>query len=77
VSDQEPAVPPTLQLIRGDAQPEELAALLAVLSARSADPAAGEGARRPARGRWGDPINAVRSVPAPGRGAWRASGLPH
>ena len=66
---------PTLRLIRGDAEPEELAALVAVLSARSGDAAAG--ARRPARGRWGDPADAVRRVSAPGRDAWRASGRPH
>ncbi|MFL6100994.1 MAG: acyl-CoA carboxylase subunit epsilon [Actinomycetales bacterium] len=68
-----------LRLVRGDALPEELAALVAVLSARAgasaaAGPAPGSG--RPPRGRWGDPRARVRPAHRPGPGAWRASGLP-
>jgi hypothetical protein len=81
VSDQPSATPggqptqPTLRLVRGDAGPEELAALLAVLSARGTGGAkAGPPRRR--RGGWGDPASAVHSTPHAGPSGWRASGLP-
>jgi Acyl-CoA carboxylase epsilon subunit len=71
-----PAGRPALRLVRGDAQPEELAALVAVLSARTGGPEGAASDRRPARGRWGDPADAVRRVLPPGPGAWQASGRP-
>ncbi len=62
-----------LMVIDGDATPEEVAAIVAVLSAlagRSATPAP---RRRPA---WSHPERQVRSLLPHGRGGWRASGLP-
>jgi hypothetical protein len=65
---------PPLRLVRGDATPEEVAALLAVLSA-----AAGGDDPAPAPrtvSRWASPERAVRRPLTPGPGAWRASGWP-
>ncbi|MFC8501831.1 acyl-CoA carboxylase epsilon subunit [Pedococcus sp. NPDC057267] len=63
-----------LRLVRGDATPEEVAALLAVLSAAAGadDPPP---APRPVS-RWASRERAVRRPLAPGQGAWRASGWP-
>jgi hypothetical protein len=72
----EPVPRPTLRLVRGDAQPEELAALVAVLSARATGSEGTGAARRPAGGRWSNPAALVRRPARPGPGAWRASGLP-
>jgi hypothetical protein len=65
---------PVLRVVRGDATPEEIAALLVVL-ARSA-PAAGGQPRR-AGSTWAERGALLRRLPAAGPGAWRASGLPH
>ncbi|MFI0367139.1 acyl-CoA carboxylase subunit epsilon [Actinomadura sp. 1N219] len=74
---------PFLQVVRGDAGPEEIAALVAVLTARAQAAAArnggaAEGAARPSR--WADRSRLVRDTfaaePRPrGPGAWRASAL--
>ncbi|MFB4313400.1 acyl-CoA carboxylase subunit epsilon [Actinomadura sp. 21ATH] len=72
---------PFLQIVRGDATPEEVAALVAVLTARARAAAAGGGRDEPAVSRWADRSRLVRD-PAGGaarpRGAraWRASALP-
>jgi hypothetical protein len=64
---------PPLRLVRGDATPEEVAALLAVLSAGSG----GEAAPAPRHtSQWASRERAVRRPLAPGRGAWRASAWP-
>lgn len=68
----EPA-PSPLRLVRGDATPEEIAALVAVLSAASA---AGDPAPPRPRSHWASRERAVRQPLAPGRGAWRASAFP-
>lgn len=61
---------PPLRLVRGDATPEEVAALLAVLSATSG----GDEAPAPRHtSQWSSPARAVRRPLTPGRGAWRAS----
>ncbi|MGP4024897.1 acyl-CoA carboxylase subunit epsilon [Actinomadura sp. 3N407] len=77
---------PFLQIVRGDPGPEEIAALVAVLTARARAAAAardgggaGAGGARPSR--WADRSRLVRSTFAGeqrprGAGAWRASGLP-
>ncbi|MEU8800341.1 acyl-CoA carboxylase subunit epsilon [Spirillospora sp. NPDC048819] len=73
---------PFLQIVRGDPGPEEIAALVAVLTARARAAAAardGGGAARPSR--WADRSRLVRGtfageLPPRGSGAWRASGLP-
>lgn len=63
---------PLLSVVRGEPSPEELAALVAVISARAA--AAGE-PDAPARPAWGAPV--LRGPLPHGPGAWRSSGLPH
>jgi hypothetical protein len=63
---------PVLRVVRGDATPEEIAALLVALVAVT--PAAG--APRQARSAWADRGALLRRPPAPGPGAWRASALP-
>ncbi|MFG2089301.1 acyl-CoA carboxylase subunit epsilon [Spirillospora sp. NPDC048824] len=74
---------PFLQIVRGDPGPEEIAALVAVLTARARAAAAARdgdgGAARPSR--WADRSRLVRSTFAGelrprGAGAWRAGGLP-
>ena len=61
---------PPLQLVRGDATHEEVAAVVAVLSAVSAD--APEPAPRHTS-RWASRERALRRPLFPGPGAWRAS----
>jgi hypothetical protein len=66
---------PTLKVIRGDATPEEIAALLAVVAARSAGD---DGpVRRPKpTSAWTDRAALARRPVRPGPGAWRASAWP-
>jgi hypothetical protein len=74
------ATSPRLRLVRGDASPEELAALVAVLTAAGGD---AEGADpgdphslavgRKIQSRWSSPRRMVRLTPPHGKGAWRAS----
>jgi hypothetical protein len=68
---------PPLRLVRGDATPEELAALLAVLSAASEAEADSErdASARPTS-RWAAREAGMRRVATPGPGAWRAAGWP-
>ena len=63
---------PPLFAIKGDATPEEVAALVAVLSSL------GGGEAPPARRRpeWNAPHRLVRRPLAHGPGGWRASALP-
>jgi hypothetical protein len=65
---------PRLRVVRGDATPEEIAALVVVLAARTAASAAPQEPVRP-RENWRRPT--LRAPLAHGAGAWRASGLPH
>jgi Acyl-CoA carboxylase epsilon subunit len=69
--DEAPASRPTLRVIRGDATPEEIAAILAVVSARTAQ--ADEPARRALQGGWTDRTAGMRPMPSPGPGAWRSA----
>ena len=66
-------VRPLLRVVRGAPTPEQLAALVAVVSSRAAVAAAAEQPRasRPA---WAAPV--LRTPLAHGPDAWRASGLP-
>ncbi|CAM3802951.1 acyl-CoA carboxylase subunit epsilon [Nocardioides zeicaulis] len=64
---------PVLRVVTPDATPEEVAALVAVLSALGT--AGGEPPRRP-RPSWNHPARAVRQPHHAGPGGWRASGLP-
>ncbi|QSR27605.1 hypothetical protein CFH99_18435 [Nocardioides aromaticivorans] len=72
---EEPARP-LLRIVTPDTTPEEVAAIVAVLSALGG----GAPAPEPPRSEWANPARQVRSTPgrtlAQGRGAWRASGLP-
>ncbi|OZM75064.1 acetyl-CoA carboxylase biotin carboxyl carrier protein subunit [Amycolatopsis antarctica] len=70
----EEAARPLLRVVRGDPDDAELAALTAVLAAASPVPGGGGPVRRSA---WADRAAALRHLPRPGPGAWRASGLPH
>jgi Acyl-CoA carboxylase epsilon subunit len=61
---------PLLRVVRGDPSPEELAALVAVLTGRGgpAGPEPGP------RSRWADRSVLLRpSLPTPGPGAWHAA----
>lgn len=60
---------PLLRVVRGEPTAEELAALVAVVTARSA---ARPGAAP--RSVWTDRAQLVRRSLAPGSGAWRSSG---
>jgi len=67
------AGPPLLRVLSPDATPEEVAALVAVLSSlggRAPLP------RRP-RPAWSSPARAVRRPLPQGAGAWRSTGLAH
>jgi hypothetical protein len=69
----QPPREPVLRVVRGDATPEEIAAVVAVLmSSRSADD---EAAAEPARSAWSDRAAFLRRPLYPGPGAWRRSGL--
>ncbi|WP_083958611.1 acyl-CoA carboxylase subunit epsilon [Herbidospora mongoliensis] len=63
-----------LRIVRGDATPEEVAALVVALRAVEQT----EPEPEPAPGRWRDPARRMRGYvpPRPGKGTWRASGLP-
>jgi hypothetical protein len=64
---------PLLRVVRGNPTAEELAALIAVVSARGS--AATEVEPAPPS-RWASHAAGLRRPLSPGRGAWRASGLP-
>ncbi|UYM04009.1 acyl-CoA carboxylase subunit epsilon [Solicola gregarius] len=66
---------PVLRVVQGEPSEEELAAVIAVVAARTN--AGGEPEREPkARSRWGDPAYAVRPVLSPGPDGWRRSAFP-
>ena len=71
----QPPGEPLLRVVRGDANPEEIAALVAVLlAARSA---VDDVAPEPTRSAWSDRSALLRRPLHPGPGAWRRSALPH
>ena len=75
-ADQPAAERPPLRLVRGDATPEEIAAIVAVLAAAGGGEAApGDGERRASR--WAAPQGRVRPAVSHGPGAWRGSALPN
>ncbi|MGZ4429994.1 MAG: acyl-CoA carboxylase subunit epsilon [Nocardioidaceae bacterium] len=76
-ADETPADEPTrplLRVVRGDATPEEVAALVAVVSGI----AAASGGSAPARPRseWAAPHRKVRAALLSGPAGWRSSALP-
>ena len=64
---------PVLRIIRGSATPEEIAAVVAVLTSRAATSHTPADEAPPS---WGRPTDALRRPLCAGPGAWRASGLP-
>lgn len=64
---------PHLRIVRGDATPEEIAALVAVLAAWAAAP---QPPARPRAQSWRNPARSMRKPLAPGQSAWRMSALP-
>jgi hypothetical protein len=66
---------PFLRVVRGDASPEEIAALVVLLAARNgADETSGQA--RSFKNAWSDRTRSLRRPLSPGPGAWRASSLP-
>jgi hypothetical protein len=61
--------PPLLRVVRGEPTAEELAALVAVVTARTASAPTSTGPRSV----WIDRARLVRRTPAPGPGVWRTS----
>jgi hypothetical protein len=66
---------PVLRVIRGDATPEEIAAVVAVLLSRAAA-ADAPPQPRPAPSAWADRSRLLRRPLHPGPDAWRRSALP-
>jgi hypothetical protein len=73
--DDQPPGPPLLRVVRGDATAEDIAALVAVLLARSAD-AETPGQARSVNNAWSDRSRQLRRPLSPAPGAWRRSALP-
>ncbi|MCF6468027.1 acyl-CoA carboxylase subunit epsilon [Nonomuraea sp. MG754425] len=63
-----------LRIVQGDATPEEIAALAAVLASRRAEPETPP--QPPRRQTWRNPARAMRKPVVPGKSAWRMSALP-
>ncbi len=63
---------PVLRIVRGEPSAEEVAALVAVLSARAGSAAA---APEPPRSAWGRPGSALRGTVPTHPSAWRESGF--
>ena len=62
---------PTLRIVRGDATPEDVAVLTALLASAGGE---AEPAAPVLRGGWSDPSRQHRRPLLPGPGAWRSSG---
>jgi anti-sigma factor RsiW len=69
---------PFLQVVRGDATPEEIAALVATLMAAAAarSQLADEAKPEPVRSNWNAPARRMRAPVHPSPGGWRRSALP-
>jgi hypothetical protein len=65
---------PLLQVVRGEPDDAELAALTVVVASMAA--AASQAITQPAHTPWSDPRAMVRRPTHHGPGAWRTSGLP-
>jgi hypothetical protein len=64
---------PLLEVIDAHATPEEVAAIVTILSALGGDSAP---APRPQRSQWAHPARQMQSISGHCRGGWRASALP-
>jgi Acyl-CoA carboxylase epsilon subunit len=71
-----PASQPGLRVVRGNATPEEIAALVAVLLAGPRAGAVSPAPPRLVRSGWSDRSRQLRRPFHPGPGAWRRSALP-
>jgi hypothetical protein len=71
VSDRSAIEAPKLEIINKDATPEEIAAIVAVLSSLQSTPPTPK-----PRSLWAARQRRTRAALRPGPGAWRASGLP-
>lgn len=75
-----PGAVPVLRVVRGDASPEEIAALVAVLVSRRAagetGGRTGEATAARTRSAWSDKSRLIGAPLIPGPGAWRRSALP-
>ncbi|XVQ87418.1 acyl-CoA carboxylase epsilon subunit [Microbispora siamensis] len=67
---------PYLSIVRGDATPEETAALVAALAARAAARAARPAAPETNPGNWRNPAHRLRVGLPHGPGAWRGAFFP-
>ncbi|MBE3008862.1 acyl-CoA carboxylase subunit epsilon [Microbispora sp. NEAU-D428] len=67
---------PYLSIVRGDATPEETAALVAALAARAAARADRPAAPKTKRGNWRNPAHRLRVGLPHGPGAWRGAFFP-
>jgi hypothetical protein len=67
---------PVLRVVRGDATPEEIAAVVAALLSRSAASCGDAPPSRRAPSAWADRSRQVRRPLFPGPDVWRRSGLP-
>jgi hypothetical protein len=67
---------PRLTIVRGDPTPEEIAALVTVLTARLQSSGQARAGAAPRYG-WSSRSRMVRGPISRGPGAWRASALPH
>jgi acyl-CoA carboxylase epsilon subunit len=69
---------PFLQVVRGDAAPEEIAALVATLAAIAAARSTAAAQAKPAHvlSHWNAPARRLRAPLHPAPGAWRRSALP-
>ena len=69
---------PFLRVVRGDATPEEIAALIATFTAIAAarSSAAAQSKPAPVLSQWNAPARLLRAPLHPAPGAWRRSALP-
>jgi hypothetical protein len=74
-ADSEPGQERDLAVVRGNPSSEQVAALVAVLSARTG-PAGVPGAGETERSEWSARSRLLREAIAPAPGGWRASALP-
>lgn len=68
----EPPKAPLLRVVKGDATPEEIAALVAVIASMGG----GEGTAPRRTPEWSRPERRMRANHSQGPGGWRSSGLP-
>jgi hypothetical protein len=66
--------PPVLKIIKGNPTPEEVAALVTVISSLTTDEVQPEKRRTP---EWSAPHRLVRAPCSPSPTGWRSSSLPH